>query len=149
PMIGRTFRESEERLDASGLVAVISERLWRERFAGSADAVGRTMIVNGHVATIVGVVPAPVRGVMFGEASVGWRPVAAYAQRDQRRAALADLLSPFFVPIGRLAPGVSLSEAQADLATIAAQLPRVPGDTARSRTIELFPYSATAAGDSL
>src|SRR5919198_1378451 len=51
--------------------------------------------------------------------------------------------------IGRLAPGVSLSQAQAELTTIAQQLPREPGDAARQRTIQLFPYSATAAGDSL
>jgi predicted permease len=149
PILGRTFNESEGRLDASGLVAVISERLWRERFAGSPEAIGQTTVLNGHVATIVGVVPAPFRGVMFGEGSDVWLPVVAYARLDQRRVALADPLAPFFVTIGRLAPGVSLSEAQAELTTIATQLARVPGDTARSRTIELFPYSATAAGDSL
>ena len=149
PMLGRTFNESEARLDASGLVAVISEHLWRERFGASPAVVGQTTIINGHVATIVGVVPAPFRGVMFGEGSDVWLPVVAYAQLDQRRVALADPLAPFFVAIGRLAPGISLSEARAELTTIAAHLPRVPGDTARSRTIELFPYSATAAGDSL
>src|SRR6185312_14816970 len=56
---------------------------------------------------------------------------------------------PFIFMIGRLAPGVSMSEAQAELATIAQRLPRPPHDTARHRTIQLFPYSATAAGDSL
>jgi len=149
PALGRAFTESEGRLDASGLVAVISERLWRERFAESRDVVGQTAILNGHVATIVGVVPAPFRGVMFGEGSDVWLPVIAYAQLDQRRGSLADPRAPFFVTIGRLAPGVSLSEAQAELTAIATQLPRIPGDTARTRTIELFPYSATAAGDSL
>jgi predicted permease len=149
PILGRTFDEREGRLDASGLVAVISHRLWRERFAESAGVVGQTTIVNGYVATIIGVAPPQFRGVMFGEGSDVWLPLVAYAQLDRRRVELADPLSPFFVMIGRLAPGVSRSEAQAELATIARQLPRVPGDPVRSRTIELFPYSATAAGDSL
>src|SRR5262249_27680990 len=66
PMLGRAFPESEGRLDASGLVTLISQRLWRERFAEAPDVVGRTTILNGHVATIVGVAPPPFRGVMFG-----------------------------------------------------------------------------------
>ena len=149
PLKGRTFTESEGRLDGSGLVAVISHRLWRERFAESPDVVGQTTIVNGHVATIVGVAPPPFRGVLFGEGSDVWMPLVAYVQLDGGQAALAERFSRFVVSIGRLAPGVSLSEAQVELATIAQQLPRKQGDTARKRTIQLFPYSATAAGDSL
>jgi len=149
PILGRTFNESEGRLDASGLVAVISHRLWREHFAESPDIIGQTTIVNGHVATIVGVAPPLFRGVMLGEGSDVWLPIVAYAQLDRRRVELADPLAPFFVMIGRLAPGVSRAEAQAEVTTIAKQLARIPGDPVRSRTIELFPYSATAAGDSL
>jgi predicted permease len=149
PTMGRAFNESEGRLDASGLVAVISDRLWRQRFNQSPGIVGQTTILNGHVATIVGVAPPPFRGVMFGEGSDVWLPLVAYAQVDRQRGALADPLAPFYVMIGRLAPGVSRSEAQAELATIARQLPRAPDDPVRSRTIQLFPYSATAAGDSL
>jgi putative ABC transport system permease protein len=148
PVKGRVFVEREARLGASGLVAVISDRLWRERFAESPDVVGRTTIVNGHVATIVGVAPPQFRGVMFGEGSDIWLPLVAYAEIEGR-AASADRLAPLTVMIGRLAPGVSLSVAQAELATIARQIPRAPGDVSRSRTIQLFPYSATAAGDSL
>jgi len=149
PIKGRTFTDREERLDASGLVAVISQHLWRERFAESADIIGRTTVVNGHVATIVGVAPPDFRGVLFGEGSDIWMPLVAYAEADGARATLADRAAPRVVTIGRLAPGVSLTAAQAELATIARQLPRAPGDAWRSRTIQLFPYSATAAGDSL
>jgi predicted permease len=115
----------------------------------SPDIVGQTTIVNGHVATIIGVAPPPFRGVLFGEASDVWMPLVAYVQLEGRQAALADRFDRFVVSIGRLAPGVSLSEAQAEVTTIAQQLPRRQGDTARKRTIQLFPYSATAAGDSL
>jgi len=149
PVKGRTFTEREQRLDASGLVAVISHRLWRERFAESPEVVGRTTIVNGHVATIVGVAPPQFRGVLFGEGSDIWMPLVAYAEIDGWRASLADRAAPNAIAIGRLAPGVSLPAAQAELATIARQLPRGPADAGRRRTIQLFPYSATAAGDSL
>jgi macrolide transport system ATP-binding/permease protein len=149
PIRGRTFTEREGRLEASGLVAVISHRLWRERFAESPDVVGETTMVNGHVVTIIGIAPPLFRGVMLGEGSDIWIPLVAYAEIDGRRSVLTDHLSPGTVMIGRLAPGASLSAARTEFATIARQLPRAPGDAARQRTIQLFPYSATAAGDSL
>src|SRR5207247_1179784 len=146
PITGRTFTEREGRLDESGLVAVISQRLWRERFAKSPDIIGQSTIVNGHVATIIGVTAAPFRGVVFGEGSDIWMPNVAYAEIERRQGELIDRGS---IMIGRLRAGVSFAEAQAELTTIAQRLPRPPGDTARQRTIQLFPYSATAAGDSL
>ena len=146
---GRTFSEQEGRLDASGLVAVISHRLWRERFAEAPDIIGRMAIVNAHVVTIVGVAPPPFRGVFFGEGSDIWMPLVAYTEIEGQRATLTDRLSPLTIMIARLARGASLSQAQAEMTAIAARLPRAPDDKARSRTIQLFRYSATAAGDSL
>jgi predicted permease len=149
PIQGRPFTESEGRPNASGLVAIISERLWRERFAGSPTIIGQTTLVNDHVATIVGIAPAAFHGVALSEASDVWMPFAAYAELDGQQRALTDRFAPTLFMIGRLAPDVSVSEAGAELATIARQLPRPPGDGVRNRTIQLFPYSATAAGDSL
>ena len=149
PILGRTFTDREGRLDASGLVAVISHRLWRERFAEAPDIIGRTTIVNGHVAAIVGVAPPQFRGVMFGEGSDIWMPLVAYTEIEGSRASLSDRGSPLTAAIGRLAPGVSLAEAQAELTTIVRRLPRGPAEAWRNRTIQLFRYSATAAGDSL
>jgi putative ABC transport system permease protein len=143
---GRPFTEREGRLDESGLVAVISQRLWRERFAESPDIIGHSTIVNGHVATIIGIAPAAFRGVVFGEGSDIWMPLVAYDEIEGRQGELIDRGS---IMIGRLAAGVSFAEAQAELTTIAQRLPRPPGDTARQRTVQLFRYSATAAGDSL
>src|SRR5689334_5457146 len=146
---GRTFTAQESRLDASGLVAVISDRLWRDRFAASPDIVGQTTILNSHVTTIVGVAPPEFRGVALNERSDVFLPLVASALIDGQQTMLTDRGAPFVITIGRLAPGVALAAAQAELATIGQRLPRVAGDTARSRTIQLFPYSGTAAGDSL
>jgi predicted permease len=146
---GRTFTAQESRLDASGLVAVISDRLWRDRFAASPDIVGQTTILNSHVTTIVGVAPPQFRGVALNERSDVFLPLVASALIDGQHAVLTDRGAPFVIMIGRLAPGVALSAARAELATIAQRLPRLAGDPARSRTIQLFPYSGTAAGDSL
>ena len=148
PALGRTFTERDNRSDA-GLVTVLSDRAWREHFGGSADVVGRTTTINGRLATIVGVAPPSFRGVLFGEGSDVWMPLAPYAELGDRRPYLTDRRAAFVIAIGRLAPGVSFSEAQAELATIARRLPHEAGSGVRGRTIQLFPYSATAAGDSL
>src|SRR5439155_2307003 len=52
---GRAFTPADNRLDVSGLVAVISYRIWQEQFHGAEDVIGRSVMVNGYPAAIVGV----------------------------------------------------------------------------------------------
>ena len=147
--LGRSFEEREGLSGTAGLVAVISHHLWRERFGGTPTVIGQPMTINNHAATIVGVAPPDFQGVVFSEHADVWMPFASYAEVDGQRQILTDRLAQAVFMIGQLAPGVSLSQAQAELATIADHLPHVPGDRARTRTVQLFAYSATAAGDSL
>jgi predicted permease len=146
---GRVFAPAESATDADGLVAIISDRLWRDRFAASPDVIGKATTVNGHEATIVGVAAPGFRGALFGEGSDVWLPIGSYAAAEGRKAVLADRRSRLVVAMGRVVPGVALSSAQAEIATIAAQLPSAPGGASRARTVQLFQYSGTAAGDSL
>jgi len=148
PTLGRGFSEADGQAGAA-LVALVSDRFWRTHFDAAPDVVGRTMSVNGQIATIVGVLPASFQGIALNEGDDVWLPLAPYTQLGDRRPFLTDRRAPFVIAIGRLAPDVSLAEAQAELATIAARLPRDPKSRVRNRTIQLFPYSATAAGDSL
>ena len=62
PIKGAPSRSAMDGRTRSGLVAVISERLWRERFAAAPDVIGRGIKVNDHLATIAGVIPAPFTG---------------------------------------------------------------------------------------
>src|SRR5579872_1312331 len=64
---GRPFTEAEGRLDASGLVAVISHNFWQDAFQGADDIVGRKIILNGHPATVVGVTPEGFHGPQVAE----------------------------------------------------------------------------------
>ena len=52
---GRGFTESNDRSGDSGLVAVISYRVWQEQFRQASDIIGRQVSVNGHPATVIGV----------------------------------------------------------------------------------------------
>ena len=146
---GRAFTPEEARLDSSGLVAVISDRLWQERFDRAENIVGTAVSLNGHPATIVGVAPPRFQGVWLNESADVWIPMLAYARLQGREAALSDRTGGAIAMVGRLRPAVSLSAAQAELTTIAQRLQDAYPNTNKGRTVVLFPYSATAAGDSL
>jgi len=144
---GRAFTEDEA--NAASLTAVISDRIWLEGFHRADDAIGQTVAVNGFPATIVGVAPPGFQGVWLGERSDVWVPLVAYARvRGQARGLQQRSGGPLAM-IGRLAPGASLTEARAELSTIAARLQASYPEANKGKAISLFRYSATAAGDSL
>lgn len=109
--IGRTFVPEEERPDAAPVV-VLSHDLWQDRFGGDAEIVGRTVLLNGQTAEVVGVMP---KGFVFPNASVElWAPFGL----DE--AAATNRFAHYLLAIGRLRPGVTLAQAEQELATITA-----------------------------
>jgi putative ABC transport system permease protein len=113
PALGRDF--TDEELKSGGPNAVIiSDSLWRRRFHGDPEVVGKTLRFGSHSTTIVGVMPAsflfPVREVEL------WSPVAPDDPITQNRE------STWYTGIGRLKPGVKVSQANADMATVQSQL---------------------------
>ncbi len=132
-----------------GADGVISYRIWTEHFQQRDDVVGERIVLNGQPATIVGVAPARFQGLWLGERSDVWVPLVAYSRGHAQSRLLEDRTGGPFAMIGRLAPGVSLREAQSELSTIAARLQTAYPDANKTKAIAVFPYSATAAGDSM
>jgi hypothetical protein len=60
PLIGRTFAAGEDK-PATASLAVLSESIWRRRFAASSAVLGQTILVNGAPSTVIGVMPGPFR----------------------------------------------------------------------------------------
>src|SRR5262249_3914325 len=121
-------------------VAVISHRFWQARFAGDPKIVGRTIELQGHPFTIVGVTPAEFYGTQPGRAVDITLPLRTQPlAMPGLTALLKNRYSRWLYLIGRLQPGVSLAEAQAMLRVRWAQL--VAADGARrqqpSETLEL------------
>ena len=142
---GRAFTDSENRLDGSGLVAVISYRVWREQFRGAEDIIGQAVILNGHPATVIGVAGAGFQGPCLTDASQVWVPLVAYTR-------LVGQGPSGFRPlnvIGQLAPGVSLAAAQSEFRAISSQLEAAHPNTNRARRVVVVPYSVTAGGNSI
>jgi putative ABC transport system permease protein len=122
PIKGRVFNESEFGEGNDGVV-VISERLWRRRFNSDPQFVGTQVSVNGRSFTVVGVMPTNfefplplfgVQGGTFAERADMWKPIAF------TKAELESRGSRSYGVVGRLKPGVTLAQAQAEADTIVA-----------------------------
>ncbi|MBI4904316.1 MAG: ABC transporter permease [Acidobacteria bacterium] len=116
PSLGRTFARDEYGDAAKGFTAVISYRLWQHYFQGDPSTLGRTVHINRQRVTIVGVANPEFHGDIPGIALDGWvsMPLASERERDARH----------FRAVVRLKPGVTVSEANAEVATVAARLAR-------------------------
>ena len=116
PILGRTFTRDEYGDRAKAFTAVISYRLWQSYFQGDRSVLGRTVRINRHQVTIVGVARPEFRGDIPGIAFDGWvpAPLTGDRERDARH----------FKALVRLKPGVRISEANAEVATVAGRLAR-------------------------
>jgi putative ABC transport system permease protein len=111
PALGRTFRAGED-APGGGAVAVISYGMWQRRFGGDPGIIGRVLRANSAPFTIVGVMP---RGYRFPDNADLWLPLQ-FDPGMKRDAA------PWLTVVGKLKPGVSVGQANADLGVIARRL---------------------------
>jgi len=116
--LGRTLLPSDDQ-GAGEAVAVLSHRYWRHRFGADPGAVGRAIIVNGTVLTLVGVAPEGFFGLDATDVPAMWIPVHTGARlADSPQGLLHRLLgdrSGLLAAIGRLKPGTTVAEASAEL----------------------------------
>ena len=75
PALGRTFAADETSAFNASAYAVISDRFWKHKFAGTPDVVGKTFRMNGTVYSIVGVAPPDFRGMIPAVTAQMWIPV--------------------------------------------------------------------------
>ena len=108
PLAGRYLLPDDERGGAAPVV-VIGEQAWQSRFGADPHIVGRTIILGGVPSTVVGVMPEAFR---FPVRHQFWIPLRANPVQYER------LQGPAIYMFGRLAPGVTMEEAQAELSTI-------------------------------
>jgi predicted permease len=116
PVLGRAFARDEYGDRAKAFTAVISYRVWQNYFHADKSVLGRTVRINRYPVTIVGVAPPEFGGDFPGMALDVWVPARLAGERDRD--------ARHFHAIVRLKPGVSVSEANAEAATVAARLAR-------------------------
>ena len=121
---GRVFDDRDDTADAPNAVAVISDAYRERHFATERDAIGATLRVNGLRVTVVGVTPTGFMGDIVGQQTDFWLPLSLQPLLQPRRNLLRTREVSWLVLMGRLAPGVTLQQARAELPIIEAQAVR-------------------------
>jgi predicted permease len=119
PQLGQFFQaNADDRAYSAHDELVLSDALWRDRFGADPNVIGRTVSINLHTFTIIGVAPAGFAGIFGGLAESAWVPLSAL--RDLSADAPPDpLLHYGFQEVVRLRPGVTDATAAAELHTLA------------------------------
>jgi len=140
---GRRFRADDDRA-SNGLVAIVSDRFWRERLQRAPDTIGQTLTVNGRAATIVGIAAAGFRGATLTPGEDLWLPLTPYYRAIGSDAVLQNRGQWLVLMAGQLAPTASLADARAEFMAMANQLRAAyPGELKEARTV-VADYSAAA-----
>jgi len=136
PILGRTFT-NEETLPGRFRVAVLSHSMWQNRFGSDPNVSGRTIQLNGAPYTIIGVMPA---GFSYPDRAELWRPLPIDPAKLDR--------GPHYLRVvGRLKPGVTLAQAQADMSTIAARLSQQYREKNAGHGVKLERLTNVVVGD--
>ncbi|HEX9637983.1 MAG TPA: ABC transporter permease [Acidobacteriota bacterium] len=143
PVQGRFFLPDESETPGAHPLVVMSHGLWKRMFGSDPGMVGRTIKLNGHAFTVIGVAPEGFKGVNAIGGPELWVPLMMYPQlmpaqfRDwveERRALLLNVA-------GRLKPGASIEQAEANLKAIAGRLEKEYPEPNTGRTASLLPLT--------
>lgn len=127
PLNGRTFLPDDAQPQPN--VVIVSERFWRSHLAGDADAIGRTLRLDGLPYTVIGIMPASFQILVPSDL---WTPFPPRRTPEQRR-------SHYLQVIARLKQGRTLGDARADMAVVADNIARVAPETNRNWTVLVEP----------
>ncbi len=143
PLAGRTFL-SEDGQKGAAPVVIVSENLWRGRFGADPNIVGSSISLDKRPFTVVGVMPAEFSLRLITQTQDIWIPLV----QDPLFGPWMSRRGQHWLPVvGRLKPGVSLAQAQAEMDTISARLAReFPAEDA-GWTIQLAPLQTAIVGD--
>jgi putative ABC transport system permease protein len=145
PLIGRGFSPDDARPDAPSVV-VLGYDFWQSRFGGAPDVVNKTIKLNGESVTVVGVMPAGFqwfvrKSSLAGKPAEMWSPLAlTEQQRTTRR-------GRFMSAVGRLKPGVTREQAEAEMNHLAAQLEEQNPTFNKGWGVEVVPVREQFSGE--
>jgi predicted permease len=138
PVLGREFSPSEDRPNEARTI-VISDRLWKDRFASNPAALGKTIHLDGADYTIIGILPPKFRL---------WTGMDVYTSLGQGEPLLYhDRTIHSITCIARLKPDVSIGRAQGELNSVQANLDRLYPAADRNLGINIEPLKQWVVGD--
>jgi predicted permease len=125
PALGQTFKPEQDQ-EGAAPVAIISHRFWQREFASDPNVLGKSLTLDGHTVTVVGVMPRDfdfpgganmVPGLQFATRNDIWMPLAMTDQERNNQGSLN------LAVLGRLQPGITINQAENELRTIETSLP--------------------------
>jgi predicted permease len=138
PLMGRLFGPGEDEIGAAPNV-LISEGLWKRKLSGTGDVLGKTLTLDGKIYTVIGVVPASfhLRVSNFTDSEV-YAPIGQWGNPllTHRGSGLG------IHGLGRLKPGVSLEQAQADMEAVSRSLAAAYADDDKGISAKLVPMKS-------
>jgi predicted permease len=115
PVLGRFFGPQEEQKPGGSPVAVLSYKTWQLLFNADPQIVGRTIYLNQHPFTVIGVAPPLFQGGSTGLQMDVWAPVMMHQQLETSADSIHDRNDEWLNTIGVLAPGTTEKQAQQEL----------------------------------
>jgi putative ABC transport system permease protein len=135
PVIGRDFREEEDKPDAPRVI-LLSDRIWRDRFKGDAAVLGQSISVNGVPHTVIGVMP---RDFEFPAQAGAWTPLRMDPNSNRGNHS--------WRVMGRLKGGVTIDQARADLIRIATRLEELYPTSNTGWSVDIESLRESETGD--
>jgi predicted permease len=136
--LGRVFHEEQNQAPNSDPYIVLGNGFWKRRFGGRPDAVGKTLRLNGHPFTVIGVAPPGFHGTIVGIDAEYFVPMMMQPEVLPSES-LTDRNPTFIHMMGRLKSGVTIEQAQAEMATLAGNLAREYPDSSKGVGIFVAP----------
>jgi macrolide transport system ATP-binding/permease protein len=140
PAIGRFLQPNEADRAGGAAVVVISHSYWQNRFGGAADAVGRTLRLNDHLLTIVGVTPERFQGTVTMLAFDFWVPATMAPELLAGTRELDDRGQRGYEVAGRLAAHATRGDAQTEVDVAMRQLAHDYPETNKNIEARVLPF---------
>ncbi len=128
PLLGRFFGPPDDDRPGAHPVIVISYRYWQSRFGADPKILGRAVKIDGYPFTVIGVAPPSFKGTELIMAGDFWAPMSMELEMEPGNDWFHSRYASNIWTMGRLKPGVSRAQAEADLNRIARQLARAYPD---------------------
>jgi putative ABC transport system permease protein len=138
PLLGRTFVPGEEQ-EGRNNVAVLSYEVWQQNFGANPSVIGSSVHIDGFPYTIVGVMPAGFR-FPVGSPNLIYTPLRLPPELRTERG------SHWLQVIGRLKPGLTPQQAQADMSHVLTNIGQSYPDSDKGRTARLMPLTMRITG---
>ena len=136
PLLGRTFAPADEQAEQPQ-VAILGNGIWRTHFGADQKIIGKNIVLDGRSLSVIGVLSSDPS--ILSKAQI-WLPMPLLAKGMNMR------LNHFLVGVGKLKPGVTLEQAQADLDSDAQPIDARFPDTNKGWGLKIRPLATVLVG---